>query len=586
MTKEGVEFKLWAPRCREVQLLLQRDGREETVRMERTEGMHSATVRRGGALIYRFALEGGKIRPDPASLHQPQGVHGPSRVVDIGEFPWNDAGWNGVPLEDLVIYELHVGTCTPGGTFDSLASMLPRLVGLGVTAVELMPIAQFSGVRNWGYDGVYPYAAQNSYGGPEAFAGLVDRCHQAGLAVLLDVVYNHFGPEGNYFGDFGPYFSSSYTTPWGDAINYDGPGSDHVRRYVVDNALHWVRDFHVDGLRLDAIHGIFDNSPRHILRQLTEEVKSVEGETGRRINVIAYSDKNDPKVVRRAEECGYGLDAQWADDFHHSLHAYLTGERSGYYEDFGTLEDIAKALQSPFVYDGRYSKFRRKTHGLPPEGVPGERFVVCSQNHDQVGNRPDGARLNVLAGSAASRVAATLVMLSPYLPLLFMGEEYGERAPFYFFPDHQDRGIAEATTEGRRRELGAKGAKFADPQDASTFERCKLDHGLAASEEGKRTSRYYSKLIAFRRGHPAVRSERENLAVRVLPEAGALAIRRWSQGDELLVVAVLKDRPVRLGSVVPEGGWAFELSSADLPGPIQSSDSELPGMSVTVYSKR
>ena len=585
VTGGEVRFDLWAPRSASVQLLLRRDGGEERIQMEESRGMHRASVREGGTLLFKYVLDGGKTRPDPASLHQPQGVHGQSRVVDVTKFRWSDGGWSGVPLEDLVIYELHVGTCTPEGTFDSLAPLLPELVELGVTAIEVMPVAQFSGRRNWGYDGVYPYAAQDSYGGPEGFARLVDASHGAGLAVLLDVVYNHFGPEGNYFDDFGPYFSATYSTPWGHALNYDGPGSDQVRRFVVDNALHWTRDFHVDGLRLDAIHGIFDSSPKHILRQLTEEAKGAEAEAGRAIHIIAESDLNDPRVVRRAEECGYGLDAQWADDFHHSLHAYLTGEKFGYYQDFGTLADVAKALVNPFVYDGRHSAYRGRTHGLPPTGIPGKRFVVFSQNHDQVGNRADGARLNALAGNAAGLAAATLVMLSPYLPLLFMGEEYGERAPFYFFTDHQDSRIAEATREGRRRELASQGADFVDPQDEATFRSSKLDRRLLASGDGRKTFDYYSEVLSFRRKHPAIRSDRSNSEIREFPDAGVLTIRRRSPEEELLIVAVLKDASTNFGDIAPEGEWSLELSSAaGLPD--GGGASVLPGPSVTVYKNR
>jgi maltooligosyltrehalose trehalohydrolase len=586
---EGDEarFCLWAPQSRKVELL-QRIGRaQRRLRMVADGEFHRVSVPRESVSAYQYVLDGVDVRPDPASLFQPEGVHGPSQVVDVGGFPWHDRGWEGVALEDLVIYELHVGTCSPAGTFDSLAPMLRQLKeGLGVTAVELMPIAQFPGTRNWGYDGVFPYAVQNSYGGPAAFARLVDRCHQAGLAVLLDVVYNHLGPEGNYLRGFGPYFSAKYTTPWGEALNYDGPGSDQVRRFVLDNAIHWIRSFHVDGLRLDAVHGIFDSSPKHILQELAEEARMVERDLGRRVLVVAESDLNDPKLVKRVEDCGYGLDGQWADDMHHALHSYLTGESFGYYQDFGGLGDVAKAFVEPFVYDGRYSAYRRKRHGESSKGVPGRRFVVFSQNHDQVGNRADGARLSTIAGMAKAKVAAAAVLLSPYLPLLFMGEEYGEKAPFYFFTDYGDSLVAEATRAGRRRETSDQGAEFVDPQAPATFVSSKLDRRLASRAEGKRMLAYYSGLARLRREHPAVKSARANTEVREFPEETALAVRRWSKDEALLLLFVLGERRIELGGLVREGRWSLEFSSSPgSPKVLGPGRSSFPGPSASVYRK-
>jgi maltooligosyltrehalose trehalohydrolase len=581
-------FSVWAPNCARVDLLIEGGGEEEMVRMEGGGGVFRATFPSDDALTYRFLLDGKNKRSDPASLHQPEGVHGPSRVVDTGEFEWHDSGWEGVALEDLILYEVHVGTFTEEGTFDSLSRTLRGLKeDLGVNAVELMPIAQFPGRRNWGYDGVYPYAAQESYGGPQGFATLVDRCHATGLAVFLDVVYNHFGPEGNYLADFGPYFSPRYTTPWGHALNYDSAGSDWVRRFVVDNALHWVRRFHVDGLRLDAVHSIFDSSPKNILQELTEYVKAAEKGAGRRIHIIAESDLNDPRLVRRPEECGFGLDAQWADDLHHSIHAILTGERFGYYGDFGSMADLAKALKEPFVYDGRYSEFRGKRHGSPSAGVPSRRFVVSDQNHDQVGNRADGGRLSALAGIQAAKVAAAIVLLSPYVPLLFMGEEYAEPAPFYFFTDYGEAGIIEATREGRRRELAAQGAKFVDPQAAETFAASKLSREKARGGVNRAVFDYYAKLISFRRGHPAVRAERENSEVQARASDAALAIRRWSDQEELLMVFVLADAAAELGGLIPGGRWSLLLSSSEeVPARVGPQASTIfPGFSASVYGR-
>jgi maltooligosyltrehalose trehalohydrolase len=584
----GTRFRVWAPNCAKVGLVLERGEQEELVRMEAKGGVHQVTVSSDAARTYWFILDGWKKRPDPASLHQPLGVHGPSRVVDPRKFEWHDSGWEGIALEDLIVYELHVGTFTEEGTFDSLARSIGSLKDdVGISAVEVMPIAQFPGSRNWGYDGVFPYSAQESYGGPEGFARLVDRCHSVGLAVILDVVYNHLGPEGNYLADFGPYFSSKYKTPWGYALNYDAAGSDKVRRFAMDNALYWVRDFHVDGLRLDAVHSIFDTSPKHILQELAEEVKAMENEVGRRIHVIAESDLNNPKLVKRIEEGGYGLDAQWADDVHHSIHALLTGERFDYYQDFGSLEDLAKAFTEPFVYDGRYSLFRGMRHGSSPAGVPSKRFVVFDQNHDQVGNRAEGKRLSAIAGIRAAKVAAALVLLSPYIPLLFMGEEYAESAPFYFFTDYGEARIVEATREGRRKELAAQGTKFVDPQDPMTFAASRLHRKLAGSGPNRQMLDYYARLISFRISHPAIRSERSNSEVRALAGNNTIAIRRWSSNDELVLVFVLQDLPAELGGLVKEGRWSLALSSSEgTPATLDSTAVHtFPGLSVSVYKR-
>jgi maltooligosyltrehalose trehalohydrolase len=582
----GTRFRVWAPYSDRVELLLESEGREEQVRMEARGRVHEVVASTSGAKTYRFVLDGGKRRPDPASLHQPTGVHGPSEVVDPRSFPWHDSGWEGVPLEDLVIYELHVGAFTKEGTFDSLARKLGALKDLGVNAVEVMPIAQFPGRRNWGYDGVYPYSPQESYGGPLGFARLVDRCHLEGLSVVLDVVYNHLGPEGNYLGDFGPYFSTRYRTPWGLALNFDAAGSDAVRHFVVDNALHWVVNYHVDGLRLDAVHSIFDNSPKHILQELAEELKAAEKDVGRRIHVMAESDLNDPRLVKRKEECGYGLDAQWADDLHHCIHAILTGERFDYYQDFGSLEDLAKAFKEPFVYDGRYSAYREKTHGSSARGVPGSRFVVFAQNHDQVGNRADGARISTLAGVQAAKLAAAIVLLSPYTPLLFMGEEYAEEAPFYFFTDYGEAETILATREGRRKELAAQGARFVDPQDPATFEASRLDRKEADSGPHREVLEYYSRVIGFRLSHRAVRAERADSEVLVHGGERAISVLRRSD-EELLLVFVLGAAPARLGGLVKDGLWPLALSSSEgAPGKVDASSIlTFPGLSASIYEK-
>jgi maltooligosyltrehalose trehalohydrolase len=573
LEKDGGEvgFRVWAPNSEKVEVLTlgAPGGWRRTPLDAEPLGFHSGTVdgARPGTR-YLYSLDGGKKkRPDPRSRYQPEGVHSPSEVVDPGAFQWTDGPWKGVAQEDLIIYELHTGTYTPEGTFESIIAHLGRLRdGLGVTAIELMPVAQFPGDRNWGYDGVYPFAPQNSYGGPTGLKRLVDGCHAAGLAILLDVVYNHLGPEGNYLGDYGPYFSSKYRTPWGLAVNYDDRGCDEVRRFVVDNALSWVSEYHFDGLRLDAIHGIFDFSPKHILAEVGDAVKAEAAAQGRRLTVIAESDLNDPKVIEPRATGGYDLDAQWSDDFHHSVHAYLTGERFSYYSDFGSLEDIEKAILGGFVYDGRYSRFRGMTHGAhPPPGLRGDKFVVCLQNHDQVGNRPDGARLATLIDPPGLRLAAALLVLSPYVPLLFMGEEFGEKAPFYYFTSHGDAGLVEAVREGRKREHAEAHAQFdvpfIDPQDPRTFEVSKVDHRLPIRRSWNREMlRYYRGLIAMRALHPALKNMCRD-RIEVSRSRGALVVRRWEPSvEELALVYDFEGRGVAPQGLL-DGRWRLIFDS-------------------------
>ena len=422
-------FRVWAPFVSKVELHLLSPN-EQIVPMGKDQrGYHEAVVKQlePGAL-YRYRLDGDKERPDPASRYQPDGVHGPSQVVDP-HFCWSEAHWAGLPLKEYVLYELHVGTFTPDGTFSAIIPHLDQLKDLGITAVELMPVAQFPGDRNWGYDGVYPFAVQNSYGGPGGLKLLVDACHQRGLAVVMDVVYNHLGPEGNYLADFGPYFTDSYKTPWGPAVNYDGPYSDDVRRFFIENALHWLIDFRIDALRIDAVHGIFDSSAQPFLEELALTVQEHTERLNRQIYLIAESDLNDSRLVRSRKLGGYGLDAQWNDDFHHALHTLLTSERSGYYEDFGLCRDLATAFRDGFVYSGKYSRYRKRRHGNDARVIASHRLVVFSQNHDQVGNRMRGDRLSALVSFESLKLAAGVVILSPFIPLFFMGEEYQVKPP-------------------------------------------------------------------------------------------------------------------------------------------------------------
>nr|AAF17553.1 maltooligosyl trehalose trehalohydrolase [Saccharolobus shibatae]AAM81589.1 maltooligosyl trehalose trehalohydrolase [Saccharolobus shibatae B12] len=455
-----VIFTLWAPYQKSVKLKVLEKGLYE---MERDDkGYFTITlnnVKVGDR--YKYVLDDASEIPDPASRYQPEGVHGPSQIIQESK-EFNNETF--LKKEDLIIYEIHVGTFAPEGTFEGVIRKLDYLKDLGITAIEIMPIAQFPGKRDWGYDGVYLYAVQNSYGGPEGFRKLVDEAHMKGLGVILDVVYNHVGPEGNYMVKLGPYFSQKYKTPWGLTFNFDDAESDEVRKFILENVEYWIKEYNVDGFRLDAVHSIIDTSPKHILEEIADVVHKYN-----RI-VIAESDLNDPRVVNPKEKCGYNIDAQWVDDFHHSIHAYLTGERQGYYLDFGNLDNIVKSYKDVFVYDGKYSKFRRKTHGKPVGELDGCNFVVYIQNHDQVGNRGKGERIIKLVDKESYKNAAALYILSSIISMIFMGEEYGEQKPFYFFSDFSDTKLIQGLREGRKKENG----QDTDPQDESTFNASKL----------------------------------------------------------------------------------------------------------------
>ncbi len=510
---ESISWRVWAPRAKQVELLLG-DGTNAAefrrVLMEPAARGHfvHAEPEVAEGQRYAFSLDGGPPRPDPASRWQPDGLHRPSAVVRLERFDWSEGGWQGLPRSELVLYELHVGTFTPEGTFDALAGRLEDLHELGVTAVELMPVCQFPGGRSWGYDLAHPFAVQNTYGGPRGLQRLVAACHWAGLAVFLDVVYNHFGPEGTYVGDFGPYFTDRYNTPWGRAINYDDSGCDAVRAYVLDNVRMWIRDFRVDGLRVDAVHAIYDFSARHILRDIKETADAEASRLGRPIHVIAESDLNDVRLIDPPRAGGYGLDAQWSDDFHHAVHAFLTGEQTSYYGDFGRPEQIVKAINQSFVYDGIHSPFRNRRHGGPPGAHMGDRFVVAIQNHDQIGNRPRGDRLGTILDPAQQRLAAGLLLLAPSIPLIFMGEEYDETRPFPYFCSFEDREIADSARRGRRREFAYEGHEdeVPDPQARETFESAKLSWSWTGSRQAGLRRLYQILLDLRRRRFPLARS--------------------------------------------------------------------------------
>ena len=439
--------------------------------------------------------------PDPRSPWQPRGVNGPSRIFDHSAFPWTDAGWEAPPLSSAIVYELHIGTFTPEGTLDAAQTRLDYLRDLGITHVELMPVNAFPGVQGWGYDGVDLFAPHQPYGGPDALKRFVDACHAKGLAVLLDVVYNHLGPAGNYLGKFGPYFTAAHHTPWGDAVNLEDRGSHEVRRFFCDNALMWLRDYHFDGLRLDAVHAYTDRSAINFMEQLGAEVHALEAQTGRNYVVVAESDLNDPRLVTAREAGGYGLDAQWSDDFHHALVTALTGQHSGYYADFGSLADIAKALREVFVYDGRYSRYRDRIHGRPVVNLPGTRFLGYAQNHDQVGNRATGERLAQIVNPGRAKIAAALVLTAPFVPMLFQGEEWAASAPFQFFTDH-DEELGKLISDGRKKEFAAFGwnpDEIPDPQSPATFERSKLNWEERSQPPHAEMLEWYRRLIALRR---------------------------------------------------------------------------------------
>jgi maltooligosyltrehalose trehalohydrolase len=468
--------------------------------------------------------------PDPVSRLLPEGVHGPTEIVDTSAFRWSDAGWSGVDYREYMLYELHVGTFTPEGTLDSVIGKLDYLKELGITAIELLPLAAFPGKRNWGYDGVSMYAVQESYGGPEGLKQLVDAAHGKGLAVVLDVVYNHLGAEGNYLSKFGPYFTSKHHTPWGDAINYDDEGSENVREYVIENALHWIREYHLDGLRLDAVHAIKDDSKTHIVAELRDRVQEFASQEGRHIALMVESDENSPKYVRPRSAGGFGLDGVWSDDFHHAVHTHFTGESEGYYQDFGALDDLIRAINEGFVFQGQEFNFWGRPRGESSDGMRPEAHVICIQNHDQVGNRAAGDRLTSLVPLGVRKLMAALLLLAPQTPLLWMGQESDEPNPFQFFTDYGDPQLKKAVTEGRRKEFegfSSFAGEVPDPQDPETFKRSKLDWTFTPERDEMLT--WYRQLITLRKA---------------LYKSGERSCRATKNGEKTLVMRVPAENPV------------------------------------------
>ena len=563
------EFRVWAPLAENISLKLLTPF-ERLIPMQKDERGYCRTVVDDvspGTLYYYF-LDRERDRPDPASYFQPQGVHKASQVIDHNAFQWRDSGWQGVPMPDMIMYELHTGTFTPEGTFDAIIPLLDELKDIGKGAIEIMPVAQFPGERNWGYDGVYPFAVQNSYGGPDGLKRLVNECHLKGMAVIIDVVYNHLGPEGNYLRDYALYFTDRYKTPWGEAINFDGPYSNEVRNFFIENALYWFEYYHIDALRLDAIHGIYDISARPFLLELAGTVEDFSLKHGRKYYLIAESALNNPLAARPGDKGGYGIDGLWNDDFHHAVHTLLTNESRGYYVDFGKTGRLVKSLKEGYVYSGEYSEFRKRNHGNSSRDLPAERFIVFSQNHDQTGNRMFGERLSCLVSFESLKLAAGIVLLSPYIPLLFMGEEYGETAPFLYFISHSDPRLIEGVREGRKREFEAFNwrQEAPDPHDTRTFMQSVLNRDMGNKGNNKVLLEFYRELIRLRKSIPAIaRPDKDCLDAWADEEKKVVFMRRWKDNDHILALFNFNkaDETINPCTSCPEMKWEKILDSSD-----------------------
>lgn len=564
-------FTVWAPLKQKVELVL--EGANTVFPMIRNaEGYWMTTLEDiTPGTRYRFRLDGDKALPDPASRAQPDGVHGASATVSL-DYEWRDHEWRGLPLDQMIIYELHVGTFSPTHDFEGVVARLPYLSELGINAIELMPVAQFPGERNWGYDGVFPFAPQHSYGGRHGLKTLVDEAHRAGIAVILDVVYNHQGPEGNYLGEYAPYFTDKFRTGWGSAINFDDAWCDGVRNFYRENALMWLDEFHIDGLRLDAVHAIWDFSAKHFLEELSEAAASLEKRSGRKKVLIAELDLNSPRYIKPAEKGGYGLQGQWIDEFHHAMHSLLTGEVNGYYEDFGSIEHLVRALRDAYVYTGQYSRHRKRHFGRMPMGTSPGQFVVFAQNHDQIGNRMLGDRLSSQLSPGALKLAAATYLLSPYVPMLFMGEEYGERKPFQYFVSHEDKDLVAAVRNGRKEEFATFQwqGEVPDPQSEETFERCVLTRLPADDADARELLSTYQFLIRFRKERRAMHME-DDARAEVTSSEELICLEREHKGDQVLILLYFGKTAFSYGlgrsgrfriiynSALP-GGSAFEIT--------------------------
>ncbi|WP_255474291.1 malto-oligosyltrehalose trehalohydrolase [Pontibacter qinzhouensis] len=595
-------FTVWAPEKESMTLHLL-SPKDRKVKMQRHEvGYFRAEVKdvKPGDR-YFFMPDGEQDYPDPASHFQPDGVHGPSEVVDHQSHEWQDTTWRGLPFKDLILYELHVGTFTPEGTFEAIIPRLDNLVDTGINAIELMPVAQCPGNRNWGYDGVYPYAVQHSYGGPNGLKKLVDACHARGIAVFLDVVYNHLGPEGNYFGKFAPYFTDKYSTPWGEAINFDDAWSDGVRDYFSDNPLHWFEHYHIDGLRLDAIHTVFDKKAINFWELTYYKVKLLEQKLGRSLYMTAESDYNSPKVMKSPEVGGFGFQAQWLDDFHHSLYVLLNEEGKKYYEDFGQIEQLAKAYTEGFVHSGEFVKFRKQRHGASSAGMSGDKFITFIQNHDQVGNHVGSLRLSTIIDYERLKLAAAAVMLSPYVPMLFMGEEYAEDTPFNYFVHHSDEELIKAVQEGRKEEFSGFNWDAAppDPQAEETFTASKLIWEKREKGKHKIMLQWHQELIRLRRTEAALQCfDKNKIRVQTIGQTGFVLLRQCEKDQEhLLCLFNLSEAPLPYTIPATAPTWKKLLDSklskwqtgkskapCTLPNQVAANEAvEAPPLSITVY---
>jgi maltooligosyltrehalose trehalohydrolase len=568
-TSEGhCVFTVWAPEKKEVTLhIVEPIERQESMcpddwgyfRLE-VDGVYPGTR-------YFFKLDDGREYPDPASYNQPEDVHGPSAVFDHSAYEWQDQSWRGLPFRDLIFYQVHVGTFTPEGTFEAIIPRLNDLATVGINAIQLLPVSQFPGARNWGYDGVYPYSVQHSYGGPDGLKKLVDACHAHGIAVFLDVVYNHLGPEGNYFSQIGPYFTDRYCTPWGKALNFDQEWADGVRDYFSNNPLFWFEHYHIDGLRFDAIHEVFDMGALSIWELIHTKVKQLEQRLGRSLYLVAETDLNSPRVIQRPEFGGYGFDAQWLDDFHHALHVLINKAGKAKYVDFGRMEQLAKAYTDGFVSSGDYVSFRKRKFGRSSAGIPGDRFVVFSLNHDQVGNQSGKERLSLLVDFERQKIATAAVLLSPYVPLLFMGEEYAEESPFYYFISHSDKKLIKAIQEGRQKDFAdfIGDATLPDPIEEETFLRSKLNWEIRTQDKHRIILDWHRTLISLRRTLPALRNvDKNDIQATALNQSGLVLHRQTVDGQQhIYCLFNFSDDPITYSLPVWASSWTKLLDSKE-----------------------
>lgn len=590
------EFTLWAPEIKDVKLELENG--EKYFELEKGKFGYWKTIVQGlePGLLYKYKLNKKSSYPDPASLSQPEGVHGPSELINLKDYKWTDQEWKNIPLKSMIQYELHTGTFSQEGNFEAIISKLDYLKNLGINTIEILPVASFSGKRNWGYDGVYPYAVHDSYGGAFKLMELVNACHKNGIAVILDVVYNHLGPEGNYLSKFGPYFSGKYSTPWGKPVNFDDEYSDGVRNFFIQNALMWCRDFHIDGLRLDAVHAIYDFSAKHFMQELAENLKNLSVQTGKDYYLIAESNLNDVRYINPISRGGYGLDAQWSDDFHHSLHALVTDEKKGYYMDFGAENDLSKSIKDAFVFDGKYSEYRKKTYGNRTHENKGEQFVIFSQNHDQTGNRKLGERLISLSDFETAKLIAGTMFVTPNIPMLFMGEEYGERNPFYYFVSHLDPELNKMVKEGREREFKDFHDKreSPDPSSVETYKNSQLSWNIQGDPEKSAMFNFYKEMIHLRKNNKVLKEpDRENMEIS--NDAGIFKLERWQENKRIICyMNYNSEKAITQVSYSWKGDLKKILDSADTlwrgPGSPSSSKIsqadklEISGKSIVIYS--